>query len=477
MRNKNQGVDIRVTNKQTLNRMVQPIPGDYKWSARTSDFNGWLICDGRSLNMLEYPELYAVLKESFGSDNTSEFGYGTFKLPDCRGRTPCAIGQGSNLTIRQLGDYVGEETHQLTLAELASHDHTGATGMNGTHNHGGSTGAAGQGVSSTDVAVSLTTTYVADDGGSHTHTISSDGDHNHSIASDGLNVAHNNMQPSVFLGNVFVYSGVVPFEAVVLDNIREWTLNTDTNVTYIDAFIDAFNYSFDSRISSDTNVTTGVMYFINDGGDDMFDGGNFIWFGGDVLPLDQIPSIPTPFSEGSINAVEYDTLFEKTDHSGGLYISGSGVYPHITITYAKSGTMSIICYGATGSDGNASVNNFNGTYTCDNGRTGQYWASINYGTSDPSIGDVWFTITKPSEWGSTITNVDDNRKTEDSQSPFVSSIGVTGTNYILCKVLLSRTLGQNITADLLTRFLSAYVQSMPENMGFNPVPDTINFFD
>ena len=41
--------------------------GDLKFSLRTADHNGWLLCNGRSYSSAEYPELYAVLKNSFGT--------------------------------------------------------------------------------------------------------------------------------------------------------------------------------------------------------------------------------------------------------------------------------------------------------------------------------------------------------------------------------------------------------------------------
>ena len=161
---------------------TQALIGDYKYSSRSNDSHGWLVCDGRSLDSSEYAGLYSVIGTSFGGSGSS------FKLPDFRGRVPGIIGSGSNLTARVLGTSVGEENHVLTIDEMPS------------HNHGGVTGSGGFGTGVATPAVSATTTDVADDGGSHTHAISAQG--------GGL--AHNTMQPTLFGGNIMIFAGLVP---------------------------------------------------------------------------------------------------------------------------------------------------------------------------------------------------------------------------------------------------------------------------
>ena len=79
-------------------------PGDLKYSLRTSDHNGWLLCNGRSYSSSQYPELYAAVSGSFGSYLPSYSGYflkaastsyaSTFKtaqqagLPNITGKVP-----------------------------------------------------------------------------------------------------------------------------------------------------------------------------------------------------------------------------------------------------------------------------------------------------------------------------------------------------------------------------------------------------
>lgn len=89
----------------------------------------WLLCDGRTLTdgATTHAALYGVIGTTFGGTGTS-----SFKLPDLVGRM--VLGAGSpaantgggavpGATSHTRGTKAGEETHQLTEAELAAHDH------------------------------------------------------------------------------------------------------------------------------------------------------------------------------------------------------------------------------------------------------------------------------------------------------------------------------------------------------------------
>lgn len=80
---------------------------------------GFLMCDGSAVSRTTQAALYAVIGTAFGVGDGST----TFNVPDGRGRSPVGAGAGISLTSRTLGATGGEETHQLSVAELASHNH------------------------------------------------------------------------------------------------------------------------------------------------------------------------------------------------------------------------------------------------------------------------------------------------------------------------------------------------------------------
>lgn len=173
----------------------------------------------------------------------------TFNVPDMRGRTP--VGKNA-ATFLNLGAQGGEETHLLTVAEMAAHNHGGSTSSvsagtpsgsvtvnnagvittgveSGDHTHAGgvdpnyagatsyvsavttldvTTGGASARVNSVTMTSSFHGHNFVTGGRSsvHTHDVPAHGHtasfsgtslapHAHTISSDGGGVAHNNLQP------------------------------------------------------------------------------------------------------------------------------------------------------------------------------------------------------------------------------------------------------------------------------------------
>lgn len=165
--------------------------GDLKFSIQELDHHGWLICDGRSFSISEYPELYAVIGESFGSNTI-----GSFKIPDMRGRVAGGIGDGPYTTDRPLGTVVGSETHTLTVGEMPTHNH-GI--IDPGHAHGYTNNINDQGVHT------VTTQDSAADNADLGATTGSSLTGITTVTA-GNSLPHNNMQPTLFIGNMFIYA-------------------------------------------------------------------------------------------------------------------------------------------------------------------------------------------------------------------------------------------------------------------------------
>ena len=194
----------------------RPSVGDTKLSIVSADHNGWILCDGRNLQVREFRSLFSVIGFTFGGSGE------TFRLPYPAGRVPGVAGAGAGLTVRAIGDVVGEETHVLDISEMPQHVHTGTTDPSGLHTHaitdpGHSHSYVNQ-PNSINIHNLTTQTDAADNinanqttGSSTTGiTINAAGSHSHTFTTNqtGGSQPHNNMQPTLFMGNMFIYNGV-----------------------------------------------------------------------------------------------------------------------------------------------------------------------------------------------------------------------------------------------------------------------------
>jgi microcystin-dependent protein len=165
--------------------------GDFTFALFNADYGKWLLCDGRSLNVEQYPKLFSVMGYSFGGSGN------VFNLPDPKGRILGAIGQGSGLTNRTLGESIGTETHTLTIDQMPAHNHTitdpGHTHIyNNTNDNFLMTGGFNfinwvpKGTFQTiNTSLASTGIVINPSGGSQSHSI---------------------MNPTLFIGNLFVYT-------------------------------------------------------------------------------------------------------------------------------------------------------------------------------------------------------------------------------------------------------------------------------
>jgi len=176
---------------------------------------GALECDGSTHLRVDYPALYAVLDSAFIVDADH------FTTPDLRGRTILGVGTGSGLSTYAEGAMGGQESHALTTAELAAHNH-----------------------SVTDLGHSHTLT---DPGHSHTKT---DPGHNHSVTDPGHTHTYNRAN----LDGALISGGSVTAHTITAG------VNSGSKVTGVTVDNNTTGISYASATTgiTEASATTGI---------------------------------------------------------------------------------------------------------------------------------------------------------------------------------------------------------------------------
>lgn len=110
--------------KQEMSAFATPT-GTVIFSLSSNVGDAFLLMDGSEVSRSTYAALFAALGTRYGDGNGST----TFTLPDMRGRSPIGAGVGAGggvaLSFRDINNgYIGEESHQLTDAEMPIHTHS-----------------------------------------------------------------------------------------------------------------------------------------------------------------------------------------------------------------------------------------------------------------------------------------------------------------------------------------------------------------
>lgn len=186
--------------------------GDVKLTMQPTAADGWIICnDGSignaasaastranddcealySLLWANVSNTYAPVSGGRGASAAGDWAAGkTIGLTRMLGRALAVAGSGASLTARDLGQFVGEETHTLNTAEMPSHNH----GVNDPgHAHDSQSSISG--ASGPVVGRPILNNSGAQAGNAPTASSGT----GISIQSNGGGAAHNNMQPTAFL--------------------------------------------------------------------------------------------------------------------------------------------------------------------------------------------------------------------------------------------------------------------------------------
>lgn len=98
--------------------MSLPFVGEIRIFAGDYAPVGWAFCDGQSLQVAEFTELYSLIGTTYGGDGRIEFA-----VPNLAMTAPLHEGKGQGLTLYQLGQRVGSETVTLTTDQIPPHTH------------------------------------------------------------------------------------------------------------------------------------------------------------------------------------------------------------------------------------------------------------------------------------------------------------------------------------------------------------------
>ena len=198
--------DSIVNSINALYQSAKIFPGTIMMYGGTTAPEGFLLCDGSSLNPSDYSDLYDVIGSTYGLNAD-----GTFNLPNLKGRAIIGRNPG-DARWDNLGDTYGSKKVVLYTPNIPSHMHT----FSGSHKHGEgvtqytndnsfslprSMSNNGRSGSTHDSAV------YNSQGGNHYHGDKDTGSesHTHSGETNDGGEGHNNLMPYIVLSYIIKY--------------------------------------------------------------------------------------------------------------------------------------------------------------------------------------------------------------------------------------------------------------------------------
>jgi microcystin-dependent protein len=145
--------------------------------------SGWAMCNGQLLPINQNQALFSILGTTYGGNGTTNFA-----LPNLQGRVPMHTS-----TAYPLGSAGGEDSHQLTTAEIPVHTHQA---------NASTTPANTQKITGNVWATTSTSHY---DAGPATTTLNPA-----AIATTGSGEAHENRPPMLGLTICIALTGIYP---------------------------------------------------------------------------------------------------------------------------------------------------------------------------------------------------------------------------------------------------------------------------
>jgi len=172
--------------------MSDPFVAEIRIFAFNFPPTGWAFCNGQLLPISQNTALFSLLGTFYGGDGKSNFA-----LPNMEGNTPLFWGQGSGLSLYDLGQMGGEETVTLISSEIPVHTHA----MNAAG------GDVGDERSPIDRAFARTTGVGGNLYGAAANLVNLAPQ---ALAPAGSSFPHNNMMPYLTLNFCIALQGVFP---------------------------------------------------------------------------------------------------------------------------------------------------------------------------------------------------------------------------------------------------------------------------
>jgi microcystin-dependent protein len=158
---------------------------------------GWAMCNGQIMPISQNTALFALLGTVYGGDGKS-----TFALPNLQGSAPMHPGQGSGLSLRDLGEQSGSETVTLLQEEMPVHTHN----MLARAAAGSTTDPQGAAPANMSFVSGASIGQVR----GYSTSVPADTPMSATLSVAGSSLPHNNMQPYLTLNYCIALQGVFP---------------------------------------------------------------------------------------------------------------------------------------------------------------------------------------------------------------------------------------------------------------------------
>jgi microcystin-dependent protein len=158
---------------------------------------GWAFCAGQILPISQNTALFSLLGTVYGGDGKS-----TFALPDMQGNSSMFWGQGSGLSLHDLGETSGSQFVTLIESEMPAHNHLLQANNANSTSQSPTTNNYSRGLYS----------FAGDSGAVATYTTAAPDTQMNpfAISVTGGSLPHNNMMPYLTLNFCIALQGVFP---------------------------------------------------------------------------------------------------------------------------------------------------------------------------------------------------------------------------------------------------------------------------